>query len=475
MVVTFYQFAKRENSTKRPGGGQAHNVILKEPSSVLTPSLALQWAGGGSPAAYNYAYIGQYGRYYYVRNWTYQNRQWIVDLVADPLASWKSQIGSSSKYVLRSASSRDLEVIDTAYPATGGETILDLPMSTGLDSDPMSGGCYVLSVTGATNTLSIGGAGYYICTANQLQIIISQAFNAVDSILSNTGGITDVESAITWFGESVVRGTNNIAQFINSVMWVPHSVPHEATAVPVYLGLVNAGTAYPATTAVVTDSFSWDLGTSGIDFTGPIWEWTQPLCYYTLQFMPFGLIPLDSLSIFNNGYVKCEYRFDIVSGVGILKVYTKVFQQEVYNLLTIRSAQLGTQIQLGGSFVNYASALGTVAAAATGVAAAESTADALIAAGSGIGNSIAAIAPDALTVGHAGGIAAVDTTAHLIIRQLAHVPEDVAEQGQPLCKIKTLNTLSGYILCRDGDVQAPATIQELAQIKAYLEGGFYYE
>ena len=475
MNVTFYTFAKKDNSTKRPGGGAGYNVTLKEPSSVTAPVISLVWPGAGSPVNYNYAYIPAFARYYFIRNWNFADRQWTAELTVDVLASWKTYIGNSSKYVLRSAYKRDLEVIDTYYPAKGGENHFSVSESTKLVSGPENGGIYIISVTGVNNTLTIGGCGYYACTESQLETIIYNAFNQVASIVGNTGSISDVESAITWLGESVVKGTSNIAQFINSVVWVPHTVAHEAATVPVYLGLVNAGNAYPIKNAIVTDNFTIDLGSSGIDFSGPIWEWVSPLCTYTLEFMPFGLIPLDSLAIFNNGAIKCEYRFDIVSGVGILKVYAKEFQQETYYLLTIRSAQIGTQIQLGGIFVNYASALGTVASAVSNIAGAETIGETLIAGAAGIGSAISAISPDSMTVGHAGGIAAVDTTATLHIRQLDHVPEDKDEHGQPLCQIKQLSTIPGFILCQEGDIDAPAPIAELIQIKGYLEGGFFYE
>jgi hypothetical protein len=56
-----------------------------------------------------------------------------------------------------------------------------------------------------------------------------------------------------------------------------------------------------------------------------------------------------------------------------------------------------------------------------------------------------------------------------------HVDSDNAETGRPLCKTVQIAAVPGYVLCKDGDVDAPATDQELAQIKSYLEGGFFYE
>lgn len=112
MNVKFYTFSKRVNSTARPTGGTDYTVILKEPSSVISPRLDLIWTGTGSPTAFNYAYIGDFGRYYWVTNWEYQNRKWTASLSVDVLASWKTEIGNSAKYVLRSAADSDPNIID---------------------------------------------------------------------------------------------------------------------------------------------------------------------------------------------------------------------------------------------------------------------------------------------------------------------------------------------------------------------------
>ena len=53
--------------------------------------------------------------------------------------------------------------------------------------------------------------------------------------------------------------------------------------------------------------------------------------------------------------------------------------------------------------------------------------------------------------------------------------EDIQHRGRPLCELVKVSTLSGYMQAADGDILAPATKNELRAIKAYLEGGFFYE
>ena len=40
---------------------------------------------------------------------------------------------------------------------------------------------------------------------------------------------------------------------------------------------------------------------------------------------------------------------------------------------------------------------------------------------------------------------------------------------------RTINTLSGYILCDNADPEIPCTEEELREIVSYMNSGFYYE
>ena len=71
MQVNLYTFSKRENSTKQPTASTAtaFTCVLKDASGVLAPTIKLD-PTIGNPRSYNYAYIADFGRYYYVRDWT---------------------------------------------------------------------------------------------------------------------------------------------------------------------------------------------------------------------------------------------------------------------------------------------------------------------------------------------------------------------------------------------------------------------
>ena len=55
------------------------------------------------------------------------------------------------------------------------------------------------------------------------------------------------------------------------------------------------------------------------------------------------------------------------------------------------------------------------------------------------------------------------------------VDEDIGHKGRPLCASRQLNTLSGYVLCADGDFDIACTEEERRMISGYLTSGFFWE
>ena len=95
--ATFYTFSKRENSTLRPTGeGAVIPVCLKVPSSIENPTLEIHNA---NIAAYNYMYISDYGRYYFITDReSIAKDTYIVTCRVDALASFKDEIAGQSVF-----------------------------------------------------------------------------------------------------------------------------------------------------------------------------------------------------------------------------------------------------------------------------------------------------------------------------------------------------------------------------------------
>lgn len=137
VTVKFWTFNKKKNSTKVPTALPSYtfDCQLKTEATLTEPVIELNT---GSATSCTYAQIGDFGRYYFIREWRYDRGLWTAYLEVDVLASYKSSIGSQTLYVARSASSYDGDIKDMFYPTTSASTVTDVEIeySSVGSSDP---------------------------------------------------------------------------------------------------------------------------------------------------------------------------------------------------------------------------------------------------------------------------------------------------------------------------------------------------
>lgn len=473
MQVYFYTFSKRLNSTAQPTGGASFSCVLKSPSSVTAPKISLVWSGTGNPTAYNYAYIADYGRYYWVSNWTYADRQWTADLTVDVLASYKSQIGGANKYILRSASSYNPEAIDRMWPALSDYAAVGTVSGTsfGWDVYGSGGGTFVVSVVGTGNTpIANSAVALYQLSGGSVQTLINNQLNAIEGAYNNATS-QDIFEAVQKLLMLPFRFTSDLSQYIRGIMWFPFEFASGGMN-DIYLGmfecLQNADTV-----AAPLRIFTSSIDVSGFPGVGADdWEYLAPYGSYTLELQPFGLIPLDSADIIDAASIGINVRVDALSGLALLTV-TANKGLDYVRTIAARTAQIGVAVPYGGTAPNYAAAISGAASAAAAFAASDDDAGMNLL--STIGSAVAAASTTGYSAGTSGGGAAISGAVFLHYRVFSHVDVDSTEAGRPLCENAVINTLSGFVQCRDGEISAPATSAELAQIASYLTGGFFYE
>lgn len=475
--VEFFNFAKKSNSTKVPAvSGTSFDCIIKAPSGILYPTIQLQLPMT-SPPLYNYAYISDFGRYYWIREWTYENRLWVASLAIDVLGSFKSSIGSSTLYVLRSASDSDGAVIDTFYPIkmTCQTDATDQTEAAWWTLSPeASSGSFIVGVRGRIDSgQDAGGVTYLVMTAAQFKTFCNNLFD--DTLNNYTGGsVLDITDQLT-------KMIFNPAQYITGVMWLP------GTPSNVQAANTNWRVGW------------WDLGqslpilkpASELTYTGTIYLATHPdaatrgsyvnASPYTqrlLQLPRAGLIRLDDPIIAdaaaNAGHVTVYLRVDPVSGEGI---YTISCQGVTLDRI---HCQIGVDIPLSDTDISLQEAAAPILSAANaGIAAFEGNAPgAVMGSIASLGSAASILSPHITDLSSASGylglVGAGFCTIFSIFRDITE--DDNTEHGRPLCKNKTISTLSGYIQVMNGDIEISAATQnELDMIRGYLEGGFYYE
>ena len=116
LSAVFYKTNKRANSTFISSGTYLDTMVtLKENVSVIAPNLIINF-NDATITEYNYVYIAALKRRYFVTEWRSVNATtWECSCAVDVLASYKTDIGAQSHYVLRSASASNPMIIDSKY------------------------------------------------------------------------------------------------------------------------------------------------------------------------------------------------------------------------------------------------------------------------------------------------------------------------------------------------------------------------
>lgn len=504
MNITFYQFSKRNNSTKLVNvSGTTYDCKLKDQTSMINPALVINGVPANFNPIWNYAYIPKFNRYYFIDNWRWMLGVWECDCSIDVLASWRTEIGASEEYILRNDSTDPLiynsNIIDTMYPMTNQKDIREIEIDTPF-VDVIAGGCYVIGVIDAgdvsDNNGSVGALTYYAMTPHELEILKSKLMSN-DNLI--TMGITDAFGTLLNpdMSAETLKVMYNPYQYISSCMWFPFGKLsiNGTTVSGIKLGWwtypISARKIYPDIVVFMEDIGPVPLHTQDRDGHRGAYLSNNPYSVYML-IGRFGTINLNT-SFFNVGIdsIRIEYSVDVVTGSCVLEV-VRYRTNEYYNTIQRRSFQLGVPIQLAQVSSDYlGTALatvdmvnnmaGNVVGGATKLAmgdiggAVSSGLNAIASYGSGIYNKLQSAMPIVETSGTNGSfILAFQKTKLLAIHQYIAY-EDIEHRGRPVCRSHVINTLSGFIMCGDGELSIPATSTEKEMISQFLTNGFFWE
>lgn len=99
MNILLYKTTNANNDLNKTISDKVELVgALRDASSIIAPSILIQ----SNPIGYNYAYIPEFGRYYYIKNITaFRKGAYIIDLKCDVLMSFKDEILNMSGIVSR--------------------------------------------------------------------------------------------------------------------------------------------------------------------------------------------------------------------------------------------------------------------------------------------------------------------------------------------------------------------------------------
>jgi len=577
--VNLYKNPKKVNSTKLPvaGAGTIGTTCqLKDVTNLYTPTLVFSVSlfqdGQGNiknPMEYNYAYIADFSRYYFIRSWSWILGRWEAALEIDVLASFRSTIGNTSAYVLRSASAWDPDVVDTKYPVRASDALnpyqvksyisdgTNSPWNTNIYNANVQEGCFVISVVN-NDVGAIGGVSHYALAPRVMAELLNKLYSSPSWMNITDGNIS----------QDLQKMLINPMQYITSAAWLPcgydisgavgiSTIPYGWWSVS-----LSSGVAYRIDVGHIQQEFNMSFAVVQHPQRDSKKSWLQlsPFTAAALYFPPFGMLSLDTSKIYGAEYIDCNIKVDLITGRGVLNIsshsgsgssrvdggvfYSTTAQVGVpvsiaqmsvdWGRLSSTSTYVGAAgialatggLQdslktLGGQLTQFGrNALNTVtggsydagasSALGAGLARAQNIANAKSAGGasralaegleratayarsqqessgslldtikgiaSDIGSAVLAISGTCQSTGTTGGFAALTETCYIQWFFQRIVDQDPDHYGYPLCSVRKINTLSGFILCaNEGDLEVAATPAERQAITALMEAGFYYE
>lgn len=460
ITIKLYTFSKKENSTKRPASnaGTSFNCLIKTPSSLMFPYIELQNAT--NPVSYNYAYIADFNRYYFVNDWKFDRGLWYSSLAIDVLATYKTEIGSTSMYVLRASQQKNGYIKDMLFPITGKVTYDSTIFESGAGIGYQNG-YFVITTVGSSNN---AGQTVWQMNATQFETVMSALMASANGY--QWGDLTN----------GVVNSLFNPTDYIVSAFWFPKAFS-------------TLGGRHANFTCGLWDSNS---DTEIIDNVQVPFTYTvnipkhpqassrgaylnlPPFTTYELDLGFTRVIPLDPTKLVDVSQILVSVWADPMTGVAKVegRTVTQNNQMQLFNIVTNYGVPVNIAMGKNNLFnaITDAVAVGAEAVSGGGL---------IGALGSAIG-----VADDFAksvigTVSNTGSVGSL--SGHILPKRLFSRFFEVADNdnshlGSPLCKVTTPATLgNGYIRAQDCDIDISAPASEIMAVKSKVEAGFFYE
>ena len=484
MTILFYSVSDRKNRlSKTLGTATSLSGTLREPVSLTDPEILIESA---TVPAYNYAYISDLGRYYFIVSVVAEQYSiYRLRMHVDVLMSYKGlKNGASSTgiYALNPYIDYQQAGMDytpeTRYPVTG---TTELTVSSTATSTSWEGSSKLLDSTSTlkkyqfwiNGNVYIGSPALYIDSPLPLAVLI--------------GGYTEQN----WLAQQLQRNVSasgSILEYVYKFGCLPVEI--SGTNIPAQYNLDFPGgfnqITLPGTTpgqsGFVMASHA-GLRPKTVDFTVSITTPSTirpqsnlpPFCRLSLVFRPFGKFELDPGLIFRNVVstpttVAVRVVVDPMSGTGSL--YYGKTSPNIY----LGSANLFISYPLAATTYSAAKVASGVLSVAGSVISAVATqgATALSIPGSLI-NAVSASIPNTSVSG--GEEFVIDEGPHIEVYKKTTEDFSDGQFGRPYFARNTIYSISGYT--QVGKVEIEGTgfgsmlDSERTELENIMKGGFY--
>lgn len=490
--VVFYTFSKKERSTATPSsGGTTYSCLADEPLDILSPVIRLSPAS--SPVAFNYCRISDFSRWYFVSGWTFVDGLWQASLRVDALASHKAAVGANSLYIYRSASSWDGDLVDTLYPET-----TDVRYQEASFTNPFGGSSFDTTY-GFNHVVGLIGKN---SNCVQYRIFTWPQLTAMFNYLMSDAYYVDVLGVLGSSDASAKVAVNPL-QFIQSVRAYPFDLTSDNVVLETgfYVGLayLDTMTCYRKVDANSGQETSNIQKSTSINVSQALnghpqqsrGVWMNAVhSQYILNCPPFGQIKLDPVLFANTSTLYLTMNCDLTTGLGNLLInYAQSGSDTAPSTPnsnpTMITAPVGVDVpvnqvvQTGYGAHQAAEMLPGILTVAAGVAMENPV---MVAGGiasiatNAIGGATESRLPQTNKINSQGALINYRLSSRLKAEYTMLTPDDLAGKGRPLCQVRQISSLSGFIIADPSELAiSGAMLTELDELRTEISGGFFYE
>lgn len=480
--ITLMPVLKRRNSTLIPKTGLKKIVegFFVDGADIINPDITIKFPtsdkADSNPLSYNYMYIPELKRYYYVNNWTIHGEFWTAHCSCDVLATYRDVIGMSEQYVLRSSAKSNSQITDSMYPIKNqietSQGTVSIVSSNSIWRDSVNYGCFLLRCI--TNGIyDVCGVANYILDFNQ----ISEFMN----FLLNDVSYADIEE----ISDGLTKALFNPMQYLVSCTWLP-KVPKWAVNLSdnvLYYGWwnfkLNSGTLkfiLPGLENNVKLASGYIPIHPDYD-TKSDYLRKSPFTTATLFIEPWGSFEVP-ITVLNTGSFWIYADFDPVGGRAVLRLTT---DEEGKNTFVYKVSDYGVPIQFSQITTDvrgFGLSLGAnVATDVIGGFADKVFGGNISNAMSGIASAVEAAYSKAESNGTPGSFLAYFKTPYMVVKYARQTEKDTSRHGYPLCETTILSKIPGFIMCENPKFigHSGTLLSEKIEVEKYMEQGFYYE
>ena len=478
MEVHFFDFAKRENSTKQPMGTYTNvNVTLKEPTSITDPIILIS---GNHFTDYIYCQIPSFGnRYYFVTDtMTVANNLTQLKLKEDYLGSHKSVVGNTRAHIAYSSTGYNVHINDMRMAVKNTKEIYRATAASGFDN---TSGYYVVGILNDVE-VSTGAVCYYFLSSYNFQKLL---MNLTDTtILANIRNIF-----------------NDPMDSIVSCAWLPITSTNWAQAVGSLSERVKIGSLTCGVDGGTYEVVGWRVTTPIIELQTPEgyasatltfpfryqdFRDNQPYTSGSIYLPGVGLTDINVNDFYESTGILINTKYDVTTG----DIIYWIADADSGTVLKTLSFNCAVEVPLAQVTTNGKGGLAAIGGTATGaVTALVGYGTGNVAAGSagavamlnGASNAAMSFNQRSTSIKGSnngrGDFVRTDFELVLVVMDTEDIDDTnyIALMGRPVGETNLISSHSGYVQCEEAAVAGKMLDAERTALNGYINSGFYYE